>query len=63
MAAIIKMVLYGVCVIALLSGVYILYLANYKPKTFRKPVLAKRQGGIVLLIGVLTLVVILAFRI
>ncbi len=63
MTAIIKMVAYGVCVITLLTGIYILYLANFRPRSFRKPVLAKRQGAIVLLIGVLTLIVILAFRI
>ncbi len=63
MAAIIKMVVYGVCVITLLTGAYILYLANYRPRTFRKPVLAKRQGAIVLLIGMLALVAILVFRI
>jgi len=63
MAAIIKMAVYGICVIGLLTGAYILYLANYRPRTFRKPVLAKRQGAIALLVGVLALAAILIFRI
>jgi hypothetical protein len=63
MPAIIEMLTYGICVIGLLTGVYILYLANYRPRTFRKPVLAKRQGAIAFVIGVLALAVILIFRI
>jgi hypothetical protein len=64
MAAIIKMAVYGLCAIGLLTGAYILYLANFRPATsFRNPNLAKRQGLIALGIGVAALAAILIFKI
>ncbi len=64
MAAIIKMLVYGVCVIGLLTGAYILFLAYTRPTTsFRKPQLARRQGLIAIAIGLLALAAILIFRI
>jgi hypothetical protein len=64
MAAIIKMGLYGLCAIGLLTGAYILYLAYYRPAaSFRKPELAKRQGLIALAIGAAALAAILIFKI
>ncbi len=62
-AQIIRMLVYGGSIICLLTGAYILYLTKFRPRTFRKPQLARRQGLITLLVGAVLLTAILIFRI
>jgi hypothetical protein len=56
MYILIKLVL-GVGLAGAVGGPYILYLAFFKPGTFVKPALAKRQGAIAFVIGAAILVV------
>jgi hypothetical protein len=58
MSTIVRMLLYGVGAAGLFGGPYILYLAFYKPETFPKPKLAKWQGAVAFVIGVILLVIV-----
>ena len=58
MSSIIQMLLLGLGAAGFVGGPYILYLAYFKPGTFPKPNLAKWQGGIAFVVGVILLVVL-----
>lgn len=51
-----EMILLGVGSAGAVGGLYILYLAFFRPATFLKPNLAKRQGLIAFLVGTAMLV-------
>jgi hypothetical protein len=50
----------GIGAAAAIGGLYILFLAFFKPEVFPKPNLAKRQGAIALVVGIIVL--LLYFR-
>ena len=58
MSSIIRMLLLGLGAAGFVGGPYILYLAYFKPRTFPKPNLAKRQGAIAFVIGAILLAVL-----
>ena len=58
MSSIIRMLLLGLGAAGFVGGPYILYLAYFKPRTFPKPNLAKWQGGIAFVVGIILLVVL-----
>ena len=60
MDLIVKLVL-GIGLAGAVGGPYILYLAYYKPGTFPKPGLAKKQGLVAAIIGSLILVAYFLF--
>lgn len=62
MSTIIRMLLYGVGAACAVGGPYILYLAFYRPSIFPRPNLAKRQGAIAFIIGVVLLTVMFLLR-
>ncbi len=51
------MILLGIGMGGAVGGSYILYLAFFKPGTFPKPGLAKKQGAAATLIGLIILLV------
>ena len=55
METMIRMLILGVGAAGLIGGPYILYLAFFKPKIFPKPKLAKWQGAIAFVVGVILL--------
>jgi hypothetical protein len=62
MNSMIRMLLLGVGAAGLIGGPYILFLAFYKPQTFPKPKLAKWQGAVAFLVGVVLLFVLFKMR-
>jgi len=58
MSSIIRMLLLGLGAAGFVGGPYILYLAYFRPRTFSKPNLAKWQGAIAFVVGVILLVVL-----
>jgi|WetSurMetagenome_2_1015567.scaffolds.fasta_scaffold206354_1 hypothetical protein len=60
MSSIVKMLLLGIGSAGVVGGPYILYLARFRPGIFPKPKLARTQGIIALLVG-LILIAILIF--
>ncbi len=45
----------GIGLAGTVGGLYILFLAFLKPETFPKPDLAKRQGAVALVVGIVVL--------
>ncbi len=62
MTTIIRMLLLGVGAAGFVGGPYILYLAFYRPHTFLKPALAKWQGAIAFLVGVILLIILYLWK-
>jgi hypothetical protein len=62
MNTIIRMLLLGVGAAGLFGGPYILYLAFFKPNTFPKPKLAKWQGAVAFLVGLILIVVLFTLK-
>jgi hypothetical protein len=58
MTTMIRMLLLGVGAAGLIGGPYILYLAFFKPAIFPKPKLAKWQGAVAFLVGVVLLFIL-----
>ena len=58
MSTIVRMLLYGIGAAGVFGGPYILYLAFFKPETFPKPKLAKWQGAVAFLVGVVLLFIV-----
>ncbi|MFH1524198.1 MAG: hypothetical protein ABIF04_04475 [Chloroflexota bacterium] len=56
METMIRMLMLGVGAAGLIGGPYILYLAFFKPGIFPKPKLAKWQGVIAFVVGVVVLI-------
>lgn len=56
---IVRLLLLGVGSAGLVGGLYILYLAFFKPGTFLKPNLARWQGAAAFVIGVILLLVLI----
>ncbi len=49
--------LLGVGLAGVVGGPYILYLAYFKPGTYRKPELAKKQGAAAFIVGAAILLI------
>jgi hypothetical protein len=62
MTTMFRMLLLGVGAAGLIGGPYILYLAFFRPGTFPKPNLAKRQGAAIFLVGVILLFILYIVR-
>ena len=62
MMTMLRMFLLGVGAAGVIGGPYILYLAFYKPETFPKPMLARRQGVAAFLVGVVLLILLYSLR-
>jgi hypothetical protein len=62
MTTMLRMLLLGVGAAGLIGGPYILYLAFYRPGIFPKPKLAKWQGAIAFLVGVVLLFILYKLR-
>jgi hypothetical protein len=62
MVTMLRMLLFGVVSAGLIGGPYILYLAFYKPRTFLKPKLARWQGAVAFLIGLILLVALFIWQ-
>jgi hypothetical protein len=58
MATMFRMLLLGVGAAGLIGGPYILYLAFFKPAIFPKANLAKWQGAVIFLVGIVLLFVL-----
>ncbi len=58
MTTMIRMLLLGIGAAGLVGGPYILYLAFFKPAIFPKPKLAKWQGAVAFVVGIVLLVVL-----
>jgi hypothetical protein len=58
MATMFRMLLLGVGAAGLIGGPYILYLAFFKPEIFPKARLARWQGAVIFLVGIVVLFVL-----
>ena len=58
MTSMVRMLLLGIGAAGLFGGPYILYLAFAKPGTFPKPKLARWQGAVAFVVGVILLFIL-----
>ncbi len=58
----VRLLLLGVGSAGVVGGPYVLYLAFNKPAMFPKPQLAKTQGAIALVVGVVLLVALFLWK-